>query len=96
LVHVGLVPAALLAHSAAVGKWRPRRPRRGGRAAPAASTYLETRKGAVDVVDARVARPGTLPPEVLECCREVLRGLELDVSVAEQGARFRYLYEIEE
>jgi hypothetical protein len=73
----------------ATATWRPRR-------TGSLDLYLETRKGAVDVVDARVARPGTLPPEVLECCREVLRGLEIDVPVAEQGARFRYLYEIEE
>jgi hypothetical protein len=73
----------------ATATWRPRR-------TGSLDLYLETRKGAVDVVDARVARPGTLPPEVLECCREVLRGLEIHVPVAEKGARFRYLYEIEE
>jgi hypothetical protein len=88
-----------------------REPQRGGEAAPDAIAtwvprrdgslvlYLEAREGAVDVVDvvdARVARPGTLPPEVLECCREVLRGMEIKVPFAEPRARFRYVYGIEE
>jgi len=73
----------------AIPTWLPRR-------AGSLILNLEAREGAVDVVDATVARRGTLPPEVLECCREVLRGMEIKVSFAEPGARFRYFYEIEE
>jgi hypothetical protein len=58
--------------------------------------YVQTRENAVDVVDARVSNPGNLPPQVLDCCREVLRGLEVGVFFAEPGKRFRYLVEIEE
>ena len=57
--------------------------------------YLETRDGAVDVVDAKVARPGSLPPSVVECCRDVLRGLEVKVFFAVPGQRLSYIYEIE-
>jgi hypothetical protein len=57
--------------------------------------YLESREDTIDVVDAKVARPGTLPPSVLECCRDVLRGLEVKVFFAVPGQRFSYIYEIE-
>jgi hypothetical protein len=57
--------------------------------------YLEARDGAVDVVDAKVARAGTLPSSVLECCRDVLRGLEVKVFFAEPGQRFSYIFEVE-
>jgi hypothetical protein len=58
--------------------------------------YLQSREDAVDVVEATVGQPGTLPPTVLECCREVLRGMEIKVFDAVPGQRFRYLFEIEE
>jgi hypothetical protein len=58
--------------------------------------YLEAEEGAVDVVDATVARSGTLPPSVVECCREVLRGMQITVLFAVPGQRYRYIYEIEE
>lgn len=57
---------------------------------------LEAQEGVVAVLDASVARPGTLPPGVVECCRDVLSGLELKVSFAVPGQRHRYIYEIEE
>jgi hypothetical protein len=57
--------------------------------------YLQTREDAVDVVEAKVARPGALPPSVVECAREVLRGVEVKVFFATPGQRFSYLYEIE-
>jgi hypothetical protein len=58
--------------------------------------YLRTREGVVEVVEAGVGNPGNLPPSVVTCAREVLRGTELKVAFAEPGRRFRYLYEIEE
>jgi hypothetical protein len=57
--------------------------------------YLEAREGAVDVVDAKVARPGTLPSSVLECCRDVLRGLEVKTFFTVPGEHFSYVYEVE-
>ena len=57
--------------------------------------YIETREDAVDVVEARVARPGALPPSVVECARDVLRGLEVKVFEAVPGQHFRYIYEVE-
>jgi hypothetical protein len=57
--------------------------------------YLETRDGAVDVVGAKVARPGTLPPSVRDCCLEVLRGLEVKAFFGTPGQRYAYVYEIE-
>ena len=57
--------------------------------------YIETRDGAVDVDDAKVARPGSLPPSVVECCRDVLRGLEVKVFFSVPGQRYSFMYEIE-
>jgi hypothetical protein len=57
--------------------------------------YLEVRDGVVDVVDAKVARPGMLPPSVQECCRDVLRGLEVKTFFTVPGERFTYIYEVE-
>ena len=57
--------------------------------------YLEAREDAVDVVDVKVARPGNLPPSVRECCRDVLRGLEVKVFFSVPGQRFSYSYEVE-
>jgi hypothetical protein len=69
----------------------------GGRGSRASDVmpYLQTREDAVDVVEAKVARPGALPPSVVECAREVLRGVEVKVFFATPGQRFSYLYEIE-
>jgi hypothetical protein len=57
--------------------------------------YIETREGTADVVEAKVARPGTLPQNVVDCARDVLRGLEVKVYFASPGAHFSYIYEIE-
>jgi hypothetical protein len=57
--------------------------------------YLEVRDDVADVVDAKVAREGTLPPDVMDCCREVLRGLEVKVTFPALG-RYRYVFEVEE
>jgi hypothetical protein len=57
--------------------------------------YIETRDGAADVVGAKVARPGALPPSVQECCLQVLRGLEVKVFFGTPGQRYAYIYEIE-
>jgi hypothetical protein len=56
--------------------------------------YLEAREDAVDVVDAKVARPGALPASVIDCAREVLRGVEVKVFFAVPG-HYSYIYEIE-
>jgi len=57
--------------------------------------YLESRQDVVDVVEARVAHPGDLPPAVVDCARDVLRGMEVKVFFAVPGTRYSYLYEIE-
>jgi hypothetical protein len=51
--------------------------------------YLEAREGALDVVDTRTDHLGDASPEVVECCREVLRGLEIPAFGAVPGARYR-------
>ena len=57
--------------------------------------YIETRENAVDVVEAKVARPGALPPSVVECARDVLRGLVVPVFFAVPGQHFTYIFEVE-
>ena len=57
--------------------------------------YIETREDAVDVVEAKVARPGALPASVVECARDVLRGLDVKVFEAVPGQRFSYVFEVE-
>jgi hypothetical protein len=51
--------------------------------------YLEAREGAIDVVEVGIDRLGTLPREVVECCREVLRGHEIRAPNAVPGRRYR-------
>jgi hypothetical protein len=58
--------------------------------------YLTARDSAVDVVDAQLLRAGDLPAEVVECCLEVLRGMEVKVFFAVPGQRYRYVFEIED
>lgn len=58
--------------------------------------YLESREGAVAVVGGTVGRAGSLPPQVTECCLEVLRGTEIRASFVVPGRRYAYLYEVEE
>lgn len=74
------------------GRMAPKTPRR----ASTLLLFLQAREGAVDVVEARVANPGTLPASVVECCLEVARGLEIPLASAEPGKRLQHLYEIEE
>ncbi|HET9596743.1 MAG TPA: hypothetical protein VFP65_14235, partial [Anaeromyxobacteraceae bacterium] len=57
--------------------------------------YLQSRDGVVDVVEAQVAHPGDLPPSVVDCACEVLRGMEVKVFFTTPGQRYSYLYEIE-
>lgn len=73
----------------------PRSKALSGRRSAVLMLYLEAREDAVDVIDARVEKAGNLPPPILECCQQVLRGLEVGVFFAKPG-RYRYLYEIEE
>ncbi|HET8540317.1 MAG TPA: hypothetical protein VFL83_10645 [Anaeromyxobacter sp.] len=83
--------------------WGGRAPTRGGAAAtedavgpPAVLLlYLEAREGAIDVVDARVADPGTASPDVVECCRGVLKGREFQVPNAQPGRRYRLEYALQ-
>jgi hypothetical protein len=51
--------------------------------------YLEAREGALDVVDTRTDHLGDASPEVVDCCREVLRGLEIPAFGAVPGERYR-------
>jgi hypothetical protein len=66
-----------------------------GRRSVVLMLYLEAREGAVDVIDARVEKAGNMPSSIVECCQQVLRGLEVGVFFAKPG-RYKYLYEIEE
>ena len=56
--------------------------------------YLEAREGALDVVEARTDRRGTSPPELVECCREVLRGMEIKAFGAVPGQRYRVKFRL--
>jgi len=51
--------------------------------------YVEAREGALDVVGTRTEHRGTASPELVECCREVLRGLEIKAFNAVPGRRYR-------
>jgi hypothetical protein len=56
--------------------------------------YLEAREGALDVIEARTEYRGTSAPEVVECCREVLRGLEIKAFHTVPGERYRLKYRL--
>jgi hypothetical protein len=56
--------------------------------------YLEAREGALDVVEARTDRRGSSPPELVECCREVLRGMEIKAFGAVPGQRYRVKFRL--
>ncbi|HET8540312.1 MAG TPA: hypothetical protein VFL83_10620 [Anaeromyxobacter sp.] len=53
---------------------------------------LESRAGALDVVDTEVGRLGTSTPELVECARHVLRGWPIDAPAARPGTRYRLNY----
>jgi hypothetical protein len=74
------------------GRMEAQTPRRAG----TLLLFLESREGAVDVVQARIAHGGTLPPDVLECALQVAHGLEMRLPSAAPGKKLKYLYEIEE
>jgi hypothetical protein len=56
--------------------------------------YVEAREGALDVIDTRLEYRGTLSPEVVECCREVLRGLEIKAFNTVPGKRYRVKFRL--
>jgi hypothetical protein len=56
--------------------------------------YMEAREGALDIVDTRVEYRGTSSPELVECCREVLRGTEIKVFGAVPGQRYRLKFRL--
>jgi hypothetical protein len=57
--------------------------------------YLEAREGALDIVDTRTEHRGTTAPELVECCREVLRGLEIPAFNVVPGQRYRLKYRLQ-
>jgi hypothetical protein len=57
--------------------------------------YLEAREGTLDVVYTRTDYPGDTPPAVVECCREVLGGLEIRAFGAVPGRRYRLKFRLE-
>ena len=57
--------------------------------------YLEAREGALDIIDTRTEYLGTSAPEVVECCREVLRGREIPAFDTEPGRRYRVKYRLQ-
>jgi len=57
--------------------------------------YLEAREGALDVIEATTERLGTAAPELVECCREVLRGREIPAFDAVPGRRYRLTYRLQ-
>jgi hypothetical protein len=57
--------------------------------------YLEAREGAIDVVETTVEHRGAFPAEQVDCCREVLRGLEIPVFNAVPGQRYRFTYALD-
>jgi hypothetical protein len=57
--------------------------------------YLEARDGAMDVVDARTEHRGTSAPGLVECCREVLRGLEIKAFDTVPGQRYRVKFRLQ-
>ncbi len=57
--------------------------------------YLEAREGEIDVIDTRIDHLGGAMPEVVECCREVLRGLVIPAFNTVPGQRYRVKYQLE-
>jgi hypothetical protein len=57
--------------------------------------YLQAREGALEVVDTRTEYVGDATPEVVECCRDVLRGLEIPAFGAVPGRRYRLKFPLE-
>ena len=57
--------------------------------------YLEARAEALDVVDTRTERMGDATVELVECCRQVLRGFAIPAFDTAPGQRFRVRFELE-
>lgn len=57
--------------------------------------YVEAREGALDVVGTRLEHRGTTSTELVECCREVLRGLEIKAFNTVPGRRYRLRFRIQ-
>jgi len=57
--------------------------------------YLEAREGAIDVVDVRAERLGGATSPFVECCRQVLRGLEIPAFKAVPGQRYRVRFQLD-
>ena len=57
--------------------------------------YLEARAEALDVVDTRTERMGDATVEMVECCRQVLRGFAIPAFDTAPGQRFRVRFELE-
>jgi hypothetical protein len=62
---------------------------------PVLTLYLEARQGAIDVVESAVDHRGAARPELVECCREVLRGYEISAFGVVPGERYRLKYALE-
>jgi hypothetical protein len=57
--------------------------------------YLESREGAIDVVEVREESLGTASRSLVECCRDVLRGHEIRSPKAVPGRRYRVHYPLQ-
>jgi len=57
--------------------------------------FVEAREGALDVIGTRLEHRGTSSPEVVECCREVLRGFEIKAFNTVPGRRYRLKFRLQ-
>jgi len=57
--------------------------------------YLEGREGALDIVDTRTEQMGDAAVDLVECCRQVLRGFAIPAFDTAPGQRFRVRFELE-
>ena len=57
--------------------------------------YLEAREGALDIIATRTEYPGSLSPELIDCCRQVLRGFEIPAYKTVPGKRYRVNYHLQ-
>jgi hypothetical protein len=57
--------------------------------------YIEAREGALDIIEARTERLGTATPELVECCRGVLRGRHIPAFDAMPGRRYRVKFRLQ-
>lgn len=57
--------------------------------------YLDSREGAIDVVEVRAESLGNASRSLVECCRDVLRGHEIRSPKAVPGRRYRVHYPLQ-